>query len=289
MAELLKIIASGLVPTLVPLLAFDAGLSTTVRDLRREMASPSLWRALAVALIGSPALAMVVAKLVPLSPLGQSVVVLMGISPGAPLLMNAARSRGKYAPLAVALAVALSFAAVFSVPLSLLVANRVFPFSFYVSARAIAGILVPSLWIPLAIGLALRHLSRSAAQRIEPIVRGLFAIVLTVFGLIAVAMTGRHLADLSGWAWGSMIVITLGNALFGALATRHDAADRTTIALAVVLGNPAIALLVARTSDPGTEVAPFVVLYALVRAVLLIPYRLAARRRHPRARDVAAT
>ncbi len=128
-----------------------------------------------------------------------------------------------------------------------------------------------------------------AARRIEPVVRIVFAVVLIVFAAIALAMTGRHLVALSPWAWAAMVVVTLGNALLGDLATRGDAADRLTIALAVVLGNPAIALLVARTTDPDTGVAPFIVLYAMVRAGLLIPYRLAARRRLPPARDVAAT
>ena len=71
---------------MVPLLALDVGLSVRAGELRRELANPVLWRILLVALVGVPALAILVATLLPLGPVARGVIVLMAVSPGAPLL-----------------------------------------------------------------------------------------------------------------------------------------------------------------------------------------------------------
>ncbi len=83
---------------LVPLLALDVGLSVRAGELRQELRNPVLWRILLVALVAVPMLAILIAAILPLGPGARGVIVLMAVSPGAPLMIQ--KGRGAGAPFA---------------------------------------------------------------------------------------------------------------------------------------------------------------------------------------------
>jgi predicted Na+-dependent transporter len=282
-------VVKWLVLALVPLLEFSVGLATSAKDLRRESHNPVLWRALAAALVAVPALAIVVAWLMPLHPLGEVVLLLMGISPGAPLLMARARREDRNRGLVVVLGLALSFAAAFTVPAWLVVANLVFPYALHTSIPSLAAALVPSLWAPLAAGLLVRAAWPRTAARLETVASRLYMIDLVLVGLAVLVLAAPHLGRISVAGWCAIFLVTLGGALLGDLIARHQGVDPPTIAYAVVLGNPAIALLVVRTSYPNFDAAPFIVLYVIGRFIVMAIYEQVSRRVRSRSGSVSAT
>jgi bile acid:Na+ symporter, BASS family len=263
---------------LVALLSLDMGLSLQWGDLRREVRKPVFGRTLAVALVGVPLLAILVATTFPLSPAGGGVVVLMAVSPGAPMVMNKARKSGNLA-LAVTLAVTLTLAALVLVPVEMMVLNRMFPVRLQASVPALVDRLLPQLLVPLALGFAVRTLWPAGASALEPFVRRLFQLALLVAVIAALAMSWREIARMSPWGWLAMLLVTFGAVLLGDAFGGPDGRDRATAAYAVVLGNPAIAMTVVALSYPTLHAVPVIVAYAVLRALLVLPYEVLSSRR----------
>jgi len=179
---------------LVTLLSFDMGLSLGRGDLRREVRNPVLWRALVAALLGVPLLAILVAATLPLGPGARGVIVLMAISPGAPMLMPKAHKSGNVA-LAVTLALVLTLASLVSVPVEVAVLNRLFPVALHASSAELLRRLVPALLVPLVLGFVVRSAWPAAANAIEPFARRLFQLALLVVAIAAVAMSWHVVAQ----------------------------------------------------------------------------------------------
>jgi BASS family bile acid:Na+ symporter len=263
---------------LVVLLALDVGLALRSADLQREVGNPVLWRTLVVALLGVPMLAILVATTLPLGPVERGVLVLMSVSPGAPMLMNRTRASGNLA-LATALAVMLTLTAVAFVPVELSVLNRIFPWRLHASTPLLLEKFVPKLLIPLALGAALRRAWPRGADTLEPLARAIFHIALLITAAGALAMSWREVVRMSPWAWLAMLLVTLGAALLGDAFGGRDPRDRATAAYAVVLGNPALAMSVMAVSYPEFHAVPLIIAYALLRAVFVLPYAVMAQRR----------
>ena len=279
MHEIIRSIVALALSQLVTLLALDMGLSLHRGDLQREIRNPVLYRTLLVALLGVPMLAILVASILPLGPVARGVIVLMAVSPGAPMLMNRARSSGKVA-LAVALSVALTLAALVFVPVELYVLNRLFPWRLQASTPALLHSLLPKLLLPLALGLIVRRSWPKVADAVEPFVRKLFGLAFVIAIIGALAISWRELLGMSPWTWLAMLLVTLGAALLGdVFGGGREPRERATAAYAVVLGNPAIAISVAALSYPALHAVPIIVAYTVLRAVFVLPYAVVSRRR----------
>jgi BASS family bile acid:Na+ symporter len=263
---------------LVTLLALEVGLALRIGDLRRKVRMSVLGRTLLVALLGVPMLAILVAATLPVGPVVRGVIVLMAISPGAPMLMNRAQASGNVA-LAVALAVTLMLAAVVFLPVELFVLNRLFPWQLHASTPSLLRSLAPKLILPLALGATLRRVWPKGADAIGPVVRILFRAALLIAVVGALAVSWREVVGMSPWAWLAMLLVTLGAALLGDAFGGRDPRDRATAAYAVVLSNPAIAMSVAVVSYPTLHAVPIILAYAVLRAVFVLPYALVAHRR----------
>ena len=279
MHEIVRTLVKLAASLMVPLLALDVGLSVRVGELRKEFRNPVLWRILLVALVGVPALAILIAAILPLGPVARGVIVLMAVSPGAPLMIQKGRSQGRL-PLAVAAAVALTLAAVVTLPIELLVLNRMFPLRLHASVPALVSTILPKLIIPLVLGAALQRLWPKGADLLAPVVRVLFYASLVLVAIAALAATWHELWRITPWVWLAMLMVTLGAAALGDfVGGGRDPHDRATAAYAVVLGNPAVAIQVAALSYPSLKLAPVILAYVVLRAILVLPYAVVSRRR----------
>ena len=263
---------------LVTLLSFDMGLSLRWGDLRRQVRNPVLWRALVAAVLGVPLLAIVVAATLPLGPAARGVIVLMAVSPGAPMLMHRAQQSGNLA-LGVTLALVLTLAALVSVPVEIAVLNRLFPVDLHASSAELLRRLLPKLLLPLVLGFVVRGARPAVANRMEPFVRRLFQLALLITAVGAVATSFSVVVHMRPWAWLAMLLVTMGAVLLGESVGGREPRDRATAAYAIVLGNPAIAMTVVALSYPQLRAVPIIVTYAVMRAVLVLPYAVLSSRR----------
>jgi BASS family bile acid:Na+ symporter len=277
----LPALASVLIAMLAPLVVFGVALSTRLGDLRTEARNPVLWRTLVVALVGVPLLAILVAEALGLAPMGKGLLVLMAISPGAPLLLNKARTKGAVSdgPLAVALSLALSAGAVVLVPVGVALENALFGLTFEAHAGVVARSVIPNLCLPLLAGFAVRAAFPKAADRLGVAVRILSRAALLGTAVLVFVAAHHHLGKIAPRAWGAAVAIIAGTMLMGEFAARGRPADRTIVVDALVLSNPAIPLFVGKASYPGQDFAPYIFIYVLLRAVVLIVYERIRRRR----------
>jgi predicted Na+-dependent transporter len=147
--------------------------------------------------------------------------------------------------------------------------------------------ILPKLIVPLALGAAVRPTWPKAADLLAPIARVLFYVALAVVAVAALAATWQNLDRLTPFVWLAMLMVTLGAAALGDFFGGGNPHERTTAAYAVVLGNPAVAIQVAALSYPSLKLAPVILAYVVLRAILVLPYVLVTRRR--RRRRAAAT
>jgi predicted Na+-dependent transporter len=278
MAEIFRSLVRLASSQLVTLLALEVGLGLGTGEVRRQIRNPVLGRTLLVALLGVPMLAILVAVTLPVGPVVRGVIVLMAVSPGAPMLMNRSQASGNVA-LAAALVVALTIAAVVFLPVELFVLNRVFPWRLHASTPALLENVGPKLVLPLVFGAMLHRLWPKAADRFARVVQALFyaALLVTVVGALAVSW--REIVNMGPWAWLAMLIVTTGAVLMGDAFGGRDPRDRATAAYAVVLGNPAVAISVVAVSYPSLHAVPIIIAYAVLRAVFVLPYAVLAHRR----------
>ncbi len=162
-------------------------------------------------------LAILIATLLPLGPIARGVLVLMSVSPGAPLMINKARSGSGNVTLAVAVAVALTLAALVTLPIELFVLNALFPLHLRASVSTLIWTLIPRLIIPLAVGAGVRHLWPKGADVLGRVVRVLFLMVLALVAISALAVTWPVLGRIGPWGWLAMVLVTAGAAALGEL------------------------------------------------------------------------
>ncbi len=242
---------------LVPCLAADVGLSVRAGELRAEMRNPVLWRILPRrARLAAWMLAILVAAALPLGPVARGVIVLMAVSPGAPLLIQKGRSQGRQS-LAVAAAVVLTLAAIVTLPIELLILNRMFPLRLHASVPALVSNILPKLLIPLVVGAALRRTWPKGADVLAPVVRVLFYVAARAsWPLPHWPATWQQLGALHPWVWLAMLAVTLGAA---ALVDFFGGRENRTIGRRPPMPsfrNPAVAIQVAAFSYPSSSFAP---------------------------------
>lgn len=267
--------------SLVILVMVDVGLRTDPAALRRCFALPAFRRGMLVAVLAVPLLAIAVARFWPLGGPAAMAIALMGIAPGHPMSIRISRKQHADVELATALSLSLAVTTILVVPLWALVLNAVFPVKLHLSVAGVAGTLALNVLLPFGLALAARVISPRGARRLATVTGVLLLAALLLVFVAALKVSAPALSRVNGWVIGAMLVVTLGSALMGHLAGGPDPADRRTVGIAAVFGNPAIALHIAALSFPHTHAAPIVLAYLLLRTVALIPY-LAWSRRHAR-------
>src|SRR5215467_11209932 len=136
----------------------------------------------------TPLIAVLLVLLLNLPP-GQSLgLLLVAVSAGAPLLPKTLLKLGCNPPYVYSLLVSTALAAVLTVPCSLAVLSPILPEHAGESALAVAVVVARTFFVPLAVGMVLRHLAPLTADRIR-------GPVLLAAGLVLVTV----LLGLLGW------------------------------------------------------------------------------------------
>jgi hypothetical protein len=142
--------------------------------------------------------------------------------------------------------------------------------------------------VPLALGVMLKFtLPWTTAARLRAIADIVFIVSLGCALLVVLVAGAKGLTELRLVDAVAMVVFVVLSAMIGNLAGGSDPADRTLAANAAVMGNPALAMLVAATSYPNVKVLPTMAALIVLRFVGLVLYkrlvhRLATRPRHVR-------
>jgi BASS family bile acid:Na+ symporter len=257
----------------------SVGLGIAVGDLRIVLHRPGLLvRGLAAALVAVPLVAFGAARALGVDRVHEIGVVLMAISPGAPMALRNALAAGGHRGFAPGLQLAIALLAALSMPLSIAVLNRIYTGHASIAPLDVAQQVLAAQIAPLALGMALRRARPALAARLEPWLARIGNTLLTLFVLAAALALATAAATADARVAGAVALTTtlalaLGHALGG-----PEPAVRTAVAVTAATRNAGLALLVASLNTAPTAVRATVLAYFVFSLPLVLVY-LAWRRR----------
>jgi BASS family bile acid:Na+ symporter len=255
----------------------NAGVEDATYVLRRPLL---LLRSLLAIAVIVPAFAALLVAVLPLEPVVKIGIVLMAVSPLAPLVPAKEIRAGARKSYVDGLIVAIAVLSIMLVPATVALLAKAFDKHYAIAPAAVARLMVISLLAPFAIGMTVRALWPALAKRAAPLVGKLATVVLTV----SVLPLMFHVAPIIWHLVGDGTIIAIATVVAVGMAGGHflggpDPHDRVALALSSGTRHPGMALLIghAGSSEPGILAA--ILLFAAVAMLAAIPYIRWVKRR----------
>jgi BASS family bile acid:Na+ symporter len=229
-----------------------------------------------------PAVAVLMSYVLDLPVQTELALVILAICAGAPLLPRKLIKFGGDPSYVFSLIVSTSLLAIVTVPASLhLLAGTISLDTPAVTPTHVAGVIMKTFLLPLGIGMLLRWVAPTLAERIgEPLLK-IASIVMGICAIVALMASFRLVFEV-----GLPSVLAFAAFTFAAILAGHffggpDPSDRTSLAIACASRHIGLALLIAANARDQHALA-LVVAYLLASAVVSIPYVLWIRKRRKR-------
>ena len=273
--------------TLVPLLiklsimlsVFAIGLKGTFADTIYLFRCPGkLLRAFVSMFVIMPLIALLIDATFELNPPLRIALVALSVSPLPPILPNKAMKAGGREDYTIGLLIATAVLSVVVIPLTMEVVERISGLPLQMRARYVAVLMLSSVLVPLLLGMGVRHLWNSFAERTAKPIATVGMIVLVV-ACIPILFTSVR-AILTYVGDGTLIALSsfaLVGIIVGHLLGGPDLKGRVVLAVATSSRHPAVALAIGHANFPNQKLGPFVLVYLVLSAILAMPYLRWAR------------
>jgi BASS family bile acid:Na+ symporter len=261
----------------VAVLIFAIGLGSSLGDLTYLGRRPGLLlRSLLAMYVLVPLVALAFAKLLPLDAGVKAALLVLAVSAGAPLLPRKLSKLGGGA-YPFSLVVVSSLLAIVLVPAWVGLLGRHFGRDLDVSSATAATLIAKAFLAPLAAGMVLRLASPELCERASDLLMKIAGGVLTLAGLLLLAVNWRLLLQLQGPGMAALVALMIVALAIGHWLGGPTEDDRTALAIACATRHVGLAVLVA-ASFPGLRTVAVVAAYSVASLLVSIPY-LAWRRR----------
>lgn len=261
--------------------------------LGREQIAAALERRVVLAavifavVVPIPAIAVLVVKFLEPGPAISVGIILMAISPGAPVALRRALDAGGDRRFAPALHLAIVLLAVLTVPASVAILDWIFSKEFTVTPFDIGRQVFFAQLLPLAIGAGLRAWRPALAARLEPRAGRVGNVLLLVLGIMALVDLPSILRQIGWIPSAAGFGMTLAALAVGSLFAGRDADVRPAAAIAAAMRNPGLALLIATLNRAPGAVTEAIIGYAIGLGIAILLY-LQWRKRVGQRRAAAA-
>ncbi|HEV8500455.1 MAG TPA: hypothetical protein VGR63_02675 [Casimicrobiaceae bacterium] len=277
--ELLAIAAAATVFTVM----LSLGCHLEIREFRgiwRQ--SGSLAKGLFAVLIAVPALAFVVTHALGLPRAADIGIMLMAVSPGAPVALRRSLDAGGHPAFAPALQILVAIAAVVSMPLSIFAFGVVYAGQASIEPGPVARQVFIAQLLPLSLGMAFRRFLPAYATRVEPGLARIAKWLLMLLTVLAIFSAWQFIVDAGLRLIVAIIVVTVLALTAGHLLGGPSESMRTAVAISSAARNPGLALLVVTLNHAPAELNATVLIYLVVAAFTIVPYVMWRRRRATR-------
>jgi BASS family bile acid:Na+ symporter len=275
--ELVPILAQGALFLIVASFGLRAHAREVLAAIRH---SGLLLKGIVAVNIVVPATAIFITSLLPIDPIVRIGIVLMAVSPLAPLVPGKLMKGGLDASTAVGLYVALILAAILFVPATVTLLSALYPGDATISIGAIAKLVAVTILLPLALGVAV---ASWAPARANSLAKVLFLVGLAAIAILVVLILvkqGGAIAGLVGDGTVLAIVATVATGLLaGHLLGGPQIANSNALAVAAAIRHPGIAALIAHENFTDHHVMLAVILFLLTSVVLVTLYQFWLKRR----------
>jgi predicted Na+-dependent transporter len=261
---------------------FDVGLSIVPGESRWVARHPVLVaKALFSVLVAVPAAAWIVMRVLDL-PRGVEVgIMLMSVSPGAPVALRRSIGAGGHRSFAPFLQIAVAALAVISMPLSIAALDEYYAGSASVEPRHIARQVLLAQLVPLAVGMLVRRYAPVATVRMGTAVHRLAGALLAALMILALVDLGPVVAGAGARVALAAALVTVLALFIGHLLGGPEPATRTATAIASAMRNPGLALVVAALNDAPPVVSATIVAYLVASAFTVLAYIAWRKRSSP--------
>jgi BASS family bile acid:Na+ symporter len=239
----------------------SVGLGISLGELHVARREPGLLlRAWLTTVVAVPCLAVLVTRTLQLPRWEEIGVVLMAISPGAPMALRNALGAGGHQGFAASLQIAVALLSVLSMPLSVAALDRLYAGSASIAPWDVAKQVFFAQLVPLGIGIATRRAAPALAVALARVTARAGNVLLALLAVVA----GIE-------AWGALT--TAGPRLGG-----PDPATRTAVATTAAMRNAGLALLAATLNAGPPRIRATVLAYIASSLPIVLVY-LGWRRR----------
>ena len=264
---------------------FDLGLAIVPGEFRWVARHRALMaKALFAALVAVPALAWAVARALDLPRHAEVGIMLMAISPGAPVALRRSLGAGGHQSFAPALQIALALLAVVSMPLWIAAFDEYYAGTATVDPRHLARQVFLAQLLPLGLGMLARRALPVTAAWLEPRLRKAGTVLLLALVALALIDIWKPVVVSGPRVVAGIVIVTLLAVAAGHLLGGPEPATRTATAISSAARNPGLALLVATLNQASPAITATVLAYLLIAALTLIPYVTWRKRAADRAR-----
>lgn len=264
-----------LIPLLVKfsimLMVFAIGLKATFYDAFCLFRRPGqLARALFAMNVLMPLFALLLAFTFPLHTAVKLALFALSVSPLPPFLPKTALKAGGREDYTIGLLAGSAILSVVLIPVTMEVVGWIAGLPLQMTAMQVALLAFSSVLIPLLVGIAVRHLSSSFAERAaKPIT--IVALIMLIIPCIPILFTSvRAILTLIGD--GTLLALAafaLVGFIIGHLLGGPEPENRSVLALATASRHPAVALAISHHNFPGQKLAGALVLVYLVLSAIL--------------------
>lgn len=263
---------------------FGIGLGVAPGELGRLWRSPApMLRGLFCVLVAVPAIALAITRTLELPRTAEIGIVLMAISPGAPVALRRSLAAGAHAAFAPGLQISVALLAVVSMPLWIAALNEVYAGRASIDPRDVMRQVFIAQLLPLGLGIGLRHFGEAFAARIELAVRRAGTVLLIVAVVLVLAELWQPLANAGAPTIAAMVLTTAAALAAGHLLGGPAPTTRTAVAITSAARNPGLALLVATVNAASPEIIATVLAYVLISLLAITPYAVWRHRAATRA------
>ncbi len=258
---------------------FDLGLAIVPSKFRWVKERPGLMlKGLFSVLVAVPALAWFVVRALDLSRPAQIGIVLMAISPGAPVALRRSLGAGGHESFAPALQIGVAALAVMSMPLLIAAFNEYYGGQATIAPEQLARQVFIAQLLPLSLGMLVRRLFAAQAAWLEPKLRHVGSVLLVVLLVLALINIWQVVVGAGMRVTLAIVITTILALAVGHLMGGPEPETRTATAISSAARNPGLALLVATLNAASPAITATVLAYLMIAAVTLIPYVVWRRR-----------
>jgi BASS family bile acid:Na+ symporter len=263
------------------LIVASAGMKSEWRDLECALKRPDLLlRAIVAVNIVVPLAAMAMVLILPIEPVVKLGIVVMAVSPLAPLVPGRLLKVGAQPSAAVGLYFAMILLAVLIVPATVALLSAIYGAEAAVSPTAVLRLVFTTILLPLLGGILISSILPRFAPRLATIAAAIGNLLIGLFVILYLYIAGGALLALV--ANGTLLACAA--IVVAALAGGHwlggpEPTGRIALAIAAATRHPGIAVLIARSATDDPRATLTIMLFLLVSVVISTLYQIWATRR----------
>lgn len=281
--EILKELIPIAIQVSLFLIVLSVGLDASADDASYLLKRPALLvRSYVAIAVIVPIFATLLTMSLPLSRTAKIGILLMAVSPLPPLVPGKEIRLGERKPYVYGLLVAVSLLSVVMVPLSIVILSAVFHEYVSISMHAVWGLVLKSVFLPLAIGMLIHRIAPQRAERAAPLTGKIANIVLIVSVLPVLFAIWPAVVHLIGnGTIVAIIAVVVVGILGGHMLGGPDPRDRAALAIASASRHPGIALLIGVANFQEPDIKAAILLFLIVELLTVLPYQAWHKRQYP--------